>query len=42
MLIGHFYHHTRVFCEELLHHVVAFDVVQVDVQAALGIGEGHL
>ena len=35
---------TRILCEEHLHHVVALrlNVMQIDMQTAFGVGEGHL
>ncbi len=42
VLFGHFNHHAGVLCEQRLGYIaVGTQVVQVDVQTALGVGEAH-
>ena len=42
ILVRHLYHDARILCKEELHKVVAFHLVQVDVESSLCIGEAHL
>ena len=41
VLVGYLDNHTGVFCHKHLYNVIAGNVVQVDVQSALWIGEAH-
>ena len=43
MLGSHLYHHAGVLGKKGLHHVaILTQVVQIDVQAAFGVGKAHL
>ena len=42
VIVADLYHHSRVLCEESLHHVTVVDVVKINVHSTLGVGKTHL
>ena len=41
VLVGHLYYHAGIFGKEHAYQVVGLELVEVDVDTALGVGKGH-
>ena len=42
VLVAHLNHDTGILGKQRAHHVIIFEVMEVDVQTALHVGERHL